>query len=42
VSDNEKIQVKWVSGGERHSVYVRARDKDGKLVLVGNPVYIEE
>ncbi|WP_431215096.1 CehA/McbA family metallohydrolase [Puia sp. P3] len=40
-SDDEKIPVKWVPGGGRHSVYVKARDKDGKLVLVGNPVYLE-
>jgi hypothetical protein len=32
--------VKWEPGGGRHSVYVKVRDKSGKLVLVGNPVYV--
>jgi hypothetical protein len=41
-SDDEKVQVKWMPGGDRHPVYVKVRDKDGKLVLVGNPVYIEK
>jgi hypothetical protein len=40
-SDDEKIQVKWAPAGARHTVYVRVRDKNGKLVLVGNPVYVE-
>ena len=39
-SDDEKIEVKWEPGGGRHSVYVKVRDKSGKLVLVGNPVYV--
>jgi hypothetical protein len=42
LSDDDKIQVKWETDDNRHSIYVKVRDKDGKLVLVGNPVYIEE
>ncbi|HEV3325141.1 MAG TPA: CehA/McbA family metallohydrolase, partial [Puia sp.] len=41
LSDNEKIQVKWETDNTRHTIYIRVRDKDEKLVLVGNPIYIE-
>lgn len=41
-SNDEKIQVKWKSGGGRHSIYVKVREKDEKLVLFSNPIYIEE
>jgi hypothetical protein len=39
--DDDKIQVKWEADDKRHSIYVKVRDKDGKLVLVGNPIYID-
>lgn len=42
LSSDEKMEVKWETDGKRHSIYIRARDKDGKLVLVGNPIYMEE
>jgi hypothetical protein len=42
LSNNEKIQVKWETDDKRHSIYIKVRDKDEKLVLVGNPVYIED
>jgi predicted metal-dependent phosphoesterase TrpH len=41
LSDNEKIQVKWQTDDNRHSIYIKVRDKEEKLVLVGNPIYIE-
>jgi hypothetical protein len=41
LSDNETGQAKWETDGNPHSIYIRVRDKNGKLVLVGNPVYIE-
>jgi hypothetical protein len=41
-SNNENIQVKWETDDNRHSIYIKVRDKDEKLVLVGNPIYIEE
>ena len=42
LSNDEKIQVKWEADANRHSIYIKVRDKEGKLVLVGNPIYIEE
>lgn len=42
VSDDEKMRVSWKTDGRRHSIYVKVRNKAGKLVLVGNPIYIEE
>jgi hypothetical protein len=42
LSNNEQIEVKWKTDEARHSIYIRVRDKDEKLVLVGNPIYIEE
>lgn len=39
-SNDEKLRVKWETDDKRHSIYIKVRDKDGKLVLVGNPVYI--
>ena len=42
LSNDEKIQVKWEPDDKRHSIYIKVRDKDEKLVLVGNPIYIEE
>ena len=42
LSDDEKIQVKWVTDANRHSIYTKVRGADGKLVLVGNPIYIEK
>ena len=42
LSNDGKIQVKWEMDDTRHSIYIKVRDKDGKLVLVGNPIYIEE
>src|SRR5262249_21708888 len=42
LSNDEKVQVKWTTDDNRHSIYIRVRGKDGKLVLVGNPVYIEK
>jgi hypothetical protein len=41
LSEDEKIRVKWVADDIRHSIYIRVWDKDGKLVLVGNPIYID-
>jgi hypothetical protein len=41
LSNDGKIQVKWEMDDTRHSIYIKVRDKDGKLVLVGNPIYIE-
>jgi hypothetical protein len=40
LSDDEKVQVKWETDNNRHSIYIKVRDKDEKLVLVGNPIYI--
>ena len=42
LSNDEKIQVTWKTDANRHSIYIKVRDKDKKLVLVGNPIYIEE
>ena len=42
LSDNEKMQVKWKTDDTRHSIYIKVRGKDEKLVLVGNHIYIEE
>ena len=42
LSDNEEKQVRWETDGNRHSIYIKVRDKNEKLVLVGNPVYIEK
>ena len=41
-SEKEEIRVRWDADDSRHSIYVRVRDKDKRLVLIGNPVYIEE
>ena len=41
-SNDQKIQVKWETDNTRHTIYVKVRDKEGKLVLVGNPIYIEK
>lgn len=41
LTDDEKIGMKWKADGARHSIYARVRGKDDKLVLVGNPIYIE-
>jgi hypothetical protein len=40
LSNDEKVRVKWGADDKRHSIYVRVRDKEGKLVLTGNPIYI--
>lgn len=40
-SGDERVEVRWVADDKRHSIYAKVRDKDDKLVLVGNPVYIE-
>jgi hypothetical protein len=37
----EKVRVKWEMDGARHSIYARVRNREGKLVLIGNPIYIE-
>jgi hypothetical protein len=42
LSGDEKIQVVWKSDGNKHFIYTKVRDKDQKLVLVGNPVYVED
>lgn len=42
LSNNEEIQVKWETDDTRHSIYIKVRDKDEKLVLIGNPICIEE
>ena len=39
-SGDAQIRVPWGTDAGRHSIYSKVRDKDGKLVLVGNPVYI--
>jgi len=41
LTSDEVVRVKWVADGRRHTIYVKVRGKDGKLVLVGNPIYIE-
>lgn len=41
LSNDDKIQIKWNTDDKRHSIYLKIRDKEGKLVLVCNPVYIE-
>jgi hypothetical protein len=41
-SDDEKIQVSVPYDHTIHFIYIKVRDKDGKLVLVGNPLYIYE
>ena len=42
VSNDEKIRVKWEVGERRRSIYIKVRSKDGKLVLVGNPIYVRQ
>ena len=42
LSDNETVHATWETDDNRHSIYIKVRDKDEKLVLVGNPVYVEE
>ncbi|MHA4809061.1 CehA/McbA family metallohydrolase [Flavitalea flava] len=42
LSNNEKIQVKWGTEDNRHSIYIKVREKDDNLALVGNPIYIEK
>jgi hypothetical protein len=42
VSNDEKIRVEWETDDHRHSIYIRVRSKEEKLVLVGNPIYIED
>jgi hypothetical protein len=41
LSDDEKIQIKWKTDYNRHSVYTKVRDKNQRLVMVGNPLYCE-
>ena len=41
-SNNAIIRENWVTEDHRHFIYVKVRDKDGKLVLAGNPIYLEE
>jgi hypothetical protein len=41
-SDDEKIQVKWKTDGHKRNIYTKVRGKNQELVLVSNPVYIEE
>ena len=42
VSDNETIQEKWEPDDKRHTIYIKVKDKGGRLALLGNPVYIEK
>jgi len=42
LTNDEKILAKWKADGARHSIYARVRGKDDKLVLVSNPIYIED
>ncbi|WP_395397359.1 CehA/McbA family metallohydrolase [Novosphingobium sp. BL-8A] len=39
-TDGVSGSVMWRSDGERHSIRAEVRDKAGKLILLGNPVYI--
>ncbi|GGB25514.1 CehA/McbA family metallohydrolase [Puia dinghuensis] len=41
LSNDEKIRVNWETDDNRHSIYIKVRGKDGRLVLVGNPIYVE-
>lgn len=42
VSNDDTIAVKWAAVAGRHFIYIKVRDKEGKLALVGNPIYVEE
>lgn len=37
---NEKLSAKWTSDGKRHWVRAEVRDKQGTLLVLGNPIYI--
>lgn len=37
---DESLGAKWTSDGKRHWIRAEVRDKQGKLLVLGNPVYI--
>jgi len=34
------LDFPWTSNGERHWLRLNARDAEGRLVLIGNPIYV--
>lgn len=39
---DESRRFDWPSDGRRHWVRIDVRDREGKLMLIGNPIYINE
>jgi hypothetical protein len=37
---DQALAFDWVADGKRHTVRVEVRDREGKLMLLGNPIYI--
>jgi hypothetical protein len=40
IGGDETLKTTWTSDGSRHWIRGEVRDSSGKLVLLGNPVYI--
>lgn len=38
--DDQALAFDWVADGRRHTVRVEVRDREGKLMLLGNPIYL--
>lgn len=38
--DDVVREFTWRSDGERHWIRIDVRDADGKLILLGNPIYL--
>jgi hypothetical protein len=39
-SDNEHRPFSWTSDGKPHWIRIDVRGADGKLILLGNPIYL--
>lgn len=39
--DSARIDAKWKADDKSHFIYVKIRNKDGRLVLFSNPIYIK-
>jgi hypothetical protein len=40
-SDDQHLAFAWTADGKRHTIRVEVRDAAGKLLLLGNPIYLE-
>jgi hypothetical protein len=40
-STDQRLPLRWVADGAPHWLRVEVRDASGKLLLIGNPIYID-